>query len=249
MSTRVALPDEAPDMTATELHEAVLFRLVGALQAAFRDAALVLSEIFLRTRPDVTRESEQVSADVMVIPGARPGRRRVYWVPDEPVPAVTIEILSPVNRESEGRAQLEHKRELFGRLGVPTHIELDPDRGTVTVWEDKGGVLVPVGPPGDSYEGPALGGVRVALRPGEARIYMPDGREYLGAAEEAARAEAEAARAKAEAARAEGEAARAEAEAARAEAEAARAEAEAARAERYLGLLRQHGIDPGAPTT
>ncbi|MGH9066751.1 MAG: Uma2 family endonuclease [Acidimicrobiales bacterium] len=229
MATRVTLPDEAEDMTVSELHQLVLNRLVDALRTVFGSSALVLSEIFLRVHESDPVRADQVSPDVLIIPGARVAHRTVYRVPDEPVPDVTVEVMSRANYEAEGRAQLEHKRELLGRIGVPTHIEIDPDRGFVTVWRNNGGALGLTGPPDDRYDGPALGGLRIELSPGEVLLWMPTGREYLDAAAETARAAAETTRA--------------DAEQARADAEQARADAATARAERLAALVRRHGID------
>ncbi|MGH9114761.1 MAG: hypothetical protein ACRDWW_02930 [Acidimicrobiales bacterium] len=191
MVSATTLPDEAVDMTVSELHAFVLHRLVGALRTIFGDGALVLSEIFLRvTGPG---GAEQVSPDLLIIPGAKRGARKVYHVPAEPVPEVTVEILSAANYEADGRARLEQKRDLLGRIGVPTHIEIDRERGYVTVWANTGTALAVTGPPDNRYAGPALGGLRLEAEPGEVRMWMPTGR--LGASAESARADAEAARA------------------------------------------------------
>lgn len=210
------LPDEAVDMTVTELHTLVVSRLFAALRLVFGDTAAVLADIFLRVGGDDVVTGRQVSPDLLIVPGARPGKRRVYRVPDEPVPAVTMEILSYANHTGEGREALEAKRELLGSIGVPTHLEIDPERGSMTIWEQRDGVLVVTGPPEDHYDGPALGGLRLGLAPDEVRIWLPDGREFLNFEDESARADAAT----------------------------ARADAAAARAERYRELLRRHGIDP-----
>jgi Uma2 family endonuclease len=195
MAIKATLPDEAVDVTVSELHEAAVSRLVDALRVIFAGKALVLSEIFLRVGSDDAATGEQVSADLMIISGAQRGTRNVYRVPDEPVPAVTVEILSSANYEEEGRALLEKKRDLLGRIGVPTHIEIDPERGFVTVWENHETALTVTGPPDDHYDSPALCGLRLGLQPAEMRLWMPDGREYLDAAAETARADAANARA------------------------------------------------------
>jgi hypothetical protein len=225
VEAQVRLPDEEPDLTATELHVRTLVRLFYAVSYALGERALVLMDIFLRFE-----DREQVSPDLIVAPPAPRGARRVYAVPDEPVPLVTVEVLSEVNREPEGRKKLEEKRELLGRVGVPVHIEVDPDYGVVTRWANKQGRFERVAV-GTSYDGADLGGVRVETpAPGEVHIYLPSGREALGPDAEAARADAEAARA--------------DTEAARADTEAARADAEAARVQWLAERLRQAGIDP-----
>lgn len=189
MVSRAILPDEADDMTVSELHEYVLGRLVDVLRYLFGETALVLSDIFVRVD-----EVEQVAPDLLIVPSARRGRRAVYRIPHEPVPAVTLEVVSSANYEADGRRQLEHKRALLGRIGVPTHIEVDPERGIVTTWENTGHELV-VGPPDTRYEGAALAGLRIVLEPGEVRLWLPDGREFVDAATEMARADATADRA------------------------------------------------------
>ncbi|MGH9056296.1 MAG: hypothetical protein ACRDYY_10630 [Acidimicrobiales bacterium] len=230
MVTVTTLPDEAEDMTVSELHAFVVNQLVDALRTIFGDAALVLAEIFLRVTEPGGGGASQVSPDLLIIPGGRRGARKVYHVPAEPVPHVTVEVLSAANYETDGRAQLEQKRDLLGRVGVPTHIEIDPERGYVTVWANTGRALAVTGPPDSRYEGPALGGLRLELEPGEVRMWMPGGREYLGASAESARADAASARA--------------DAAAERAEAESARADAAAERADRLAEVLRRHGIAP-----
>ena len=214
----VVLPDEAIDVTTSELHALVLLRLTNAARYVFGDSALVLMDIFVRVNG-----VEQVAPDLLVVPGAQRGRRTVYRIPDEPVPAVTVEVLSPANYEPEGRDLLAAKRRLLGRIGVPTHIEIDPDRGFVTTWHNHGGDLV-VHDASDRYHGPALGGLQVDIPdPGEVTFSMPDGRELLDAPIEMARADTEAARA---------------------DTEAARADAAALRAEHLADALRRVGVDP-----
>ena len=210
MAPRVDLPDEAPDMTTTELHAAVLHRLLAALRLAFRAEALVLGDIFVRVNG-----IEQVSPDVLVVHGAEPGTRTVYRIPPEPVPDVTGEVLSSVNRSGEGRRLLEQKRDLLGRLGVPLHIELDPERGVLTTWHNIGGKLV-VDPPTDRFEGDELGGLHIRCTPGDVDLRLPGGRLFTDVVDEVDRADREA----------------------------RRADTEARRADRLAEALRDAGIDP-----
>jgi hypothetical protein len=190
MVTQAALPDEAVDMTGSELHHRVVNRLVDVLRFIFGARALVLSDVFLRVRgdPDV-----QASPDLAIIPEAQPGTRTVYWIPDEPVPATTIEVLSPANHRSDGAAILADKRALFGRIGVATHIEIDPDRGAITTWAHNGTELEE-GDPITSCEHPALGGLRIEASPAQVRLFLPDGREFVDAQTEMARVQTETAR-------------------------------------------------------
>lgn len=181
------LPEEAPDVTVSELHEEVLDRLLAALRIAFAGTALVLSDIFVRSPLGGSGKIRQAAPDILVIPGGEKGRRRVYRIPPDPVPELTIEILSYANYQTKGRALLEAKRKMFGELGVATHIEVDPDHGFVTIWENHSGELRPRGGPDVRYEGDALGGVRFAFdERGDLHIWLPSGREYLAPEEEAA---------------------------------------------------------------
>ena len=231
MAPQVDLPDEAPDVTASELHVAVLHRLLGVLRFLFRDKALVLGDTFLRVNG-----IEQVSPDVMIVHGAEPGTRTVYRIPPEPVPDVTVEVLSTANFRGEGRRLLEQKRELFGRLGVPLHIELDPERRFLTIWRNVGGELV-VDPPTDRFDGAELGGLLIECTPDDVELRLPGGRLFTDVGDEIDRADREARRA-------DDEARRADEEARRAEREARRADEEAGRAARLAEALRAAGIDP-----
>jgi Uma2 family endonuclease len=189
MAPQVHLPDEAPDVTASELHVIVLLRLLSVLRYLFRDKALVLGDVFVRVD-----EAKQVSPDVMIVHDAEPGDRTTYRIPPEPVPDVTVEVLSTVNHQAEGRQLLEQKRDLLGEIGVPLHIELDPRRGSLTTWRNVGGKLEP-DPPTDRYHGDELGGLQIELTPGDVVLRLPDGHEFKEAGDEIDRAEREARRA------------------------------------------------------
>lgn len=218
MAVEQLLPYEADDMTATPLHAWILYRLFGAVCTVFHGTALVLQDVFLRVGGDTVTTGVQVAPDLLVVPGVEwRTDRRVYRVPEEPVPAATVEILSSENYLGGGRAALERKRDLLGRIGVPTHIEIDPELGTLTVWENHGDRLVLTGEPTDRYDGPVLGGLRIELVPGEIRLWMPNGEDYLDGAGQAESA---------------------------LQAERARADAQQTRADRYLELLRNLGVDP-----
>ena len=212
MAPRADLPDEAPDVTATELHARVLHRLVVVLEFLFRHKALVLVDVFVRVNG-----TEQVAPDVTIVHGAEPGTRTVYRIPPEPVPDVTVEVLSTVNRSGVGRRLLEQKRELLGRIGVPLHIELDPDRGSLTVWRNVGGALAP-GSATDRFDGDELGGLEIELTPGEVELRLPGGRRFTDVGDEIDRADAQA----------------------------RRAEHAAERSNRLAEALRAAGIDPDA---
>lgn len=218
MADQAVLPDEEPDTTTSELHVRVLVRLFAAVRYALKGQALVLMDIFLRVEG-----REQAATDLLVAPPAPEGARTVYSYPDEPLPLTTVEILSASNYEGEGKRKLEHKRELFGRIGVPLHLEIDPAYGVITSWTNDGCHLQR-SEVSSTYHGPGLGGVRIDTpAPGEVHIYLPDGREVLDP---------------------EAEIATAEALVARVEAEETRAKAEAARANRLAERLRQLGFDP-----
>jgi hypothetical protein len=219
MALQVDLPDEAPDVTVNELHEAVVQRLALVLRFLFRGKALVLSDIFVRVD-----EIEQAAPDVLIVHGPERGDRTVYHIPPEPVPDVTVEVLSPANRLGKGRRLLENKRKLFGRIGVPFHLELDPKRGVLTTWRNVGGILV-AEPQTDRFDGEELGGLRIELAPRDVGLFLPDGREFTDGVDEMDRADREARRA---------------------EQEARRADDLAKRAARLAEQLRDAGIDPDA---
>lgn len=137
--------------------------------------------------------------------------------PPEPVPSVTIEVLSPANVSSIGRAELEAKRSLFARIGVTLHLEVDPYAGFIAVWEPVDGTLVQTGLH-RSYSSGAIGDVRVEVpSPGDVRVLLPGGQDVLDGGELLAQLAQES----------------------------TRAEREAARAERLANKLRELGIDPG----
>ncbi|MHB8294451.1 MAG: Uma2 family endonuclease [Acidimicrobiales bacterium] len=203
----ISLPDQADDVTSTEAHWRLMAVIRTALSYVLGDAALVLSDIFVRVEG-----REQVSPDVLVAPpdpAHGPADHRVYALPEHPAPRVTIEVLSAANYDQPGRGLLEAKRSLFARIGVPLHIEIDQEQGVVTTWSPRGGEGSPRGGEGpgegpamvrrtvsDRFDGPELGGARiVAVAPGDVRVYLPNGHQVLDSGQELARAEAEAARA------------------------------------------------------
>lgn len=181
---RAVLVDEAADVTASEAHVRAVLRLFTALSYALGEQAVVLSDIFVRVD-----NREQASPDVFVVPGVAAGSRTVYSIPPEPVPAVTIEVLSPVNREPTGRAELESKRSLFSRIGVPLHLEIDPDEGFIAVWELRDGALARV-QLCTTYSSDALGGVKIETpAPSVLHVVLPNGHDVLDSGGELARAE------------------------------------------------------------
>lgn len=168
----VELPTEEFDVTGNEWHNRLLSRLHTAIAYALADTALVAQDIFLRVEG-----RQQAAADILVTPGLKAGRRTVYRIPAEPVPAVTLEVLSPANRTGTGLARLAGKRDLFGRIGVPLHIEVDPDEAFISVWESRDGRLVRTGIH-TSYSSDAIGGVRIETpEVGVTLVFDPSGRE------------------------------------------------------------------------
>jgi hypothetical protein len=194
-STQIELPDEAVDVTVSELHYELVQRLYNLLRIVFGDSAVVLAEMFVRLG------DRQVSPDVFIVPGARPGSRRIYDLTAEAVPAVTIEVLSPANETGVGREELDRKRAFLGEIGVPFHLEIEPHRGYLTVWRNTGGTLA-VSAPEVRFEGPELGGVTVVCNgPADVELLRPDGTPYVSPAAETQRADAETQRAERLAAR------------------------------------------------
>ncbi|MGH9150000.1 MAG: Uma2 family endonuclease [Acidimicrobiales bacterium] len=235
----VALPDEAPDVTATEDHNLALNILFTALGRALQGRAAVVPDVFVRVD-----EQDQAAPDLMVVPGVARGGRTVYRIPGDPVPSVTIEVISPANRQGHGRAILAAKRSLFARIGVGHHLEVDPARGLITAWEPRAGRMVAVAE-GTEYTSEAIGGVRIATpAPGQLEVWMPNGHRVLPSDAELARADEAEARASEAEARATHERAGRAREQARATQAEARERAAEARADALAERLRQLGLEP-----
>ena len=235
------LPVEEEDISATEAHNELVDRIKFGLRHRL-PGTLVLGDIFVR------EGRTQVSPDVFTAGGAQPGARRVYRLADDPLPEVTIEVLSEVNKhDKDGIAQLLRKRRRLGELGIGEHIELDPIDGVVVVFEAVDGVLE-VKTAGVEYTSERLAGTRfvVDLATFEGfRVFGADGVEFeppqqAMARADAAQAQAVAAQAEAAAAQAEAAAAHAQSETSKAQADAAlrRAEAAEARARELEAQLR-----------
>lgn len=107
---------------------------------------------------------------------------------------MTVEVVSPANHRSDGAMVLAEKRALFGRIGVPAHIEIDPEQGRITTWAYTGTELEE-GDAVTNCDHPGLGGLRIEASPGQVRLFLPDGREFIDAQTEMIRADAERARA------------------------------------------------------
>ena len=148
-----------------------------------------------------------VAPDVSVIAGPPPAHRpNVYLAWIDPPLLFTAEIASPSKR----RAQVEHKQAIYELiLQAPEHLDADPERGLLTLWQwgERAYRAVP----------PEAGGrvwsAQLALWLGYdgdsfLRLYTREGKMLLTQGEEAERADAEAQRADAEAQRARGEARR-----------------------------------------
>jgi hypothetical protein len=203
--------------------------LFDALDIVFEDTTLVLPDVFVRVN-----DVRQVAPDLTIVHATPSPGRSAYRIPPNPVPHATIEVLSAINDTAFGRRKLEEKRELLGAIGVPVHIEIDEDRGIVTVWRNVDGELRS-GPPATRYDGDDLGGLRIDLSPGQVTLRLPDGRPFTDASAEFARADREAdLRNRADE---------------RAERESERAERASERADRLAEALREAGIDPGSLET
>ena len=180
------LPIEEEDISATEPHNELVDRIKFGLRHRLA-GTLVLGDIFVR------EGRKQASPDVFTARGARPGARSVYRLADDPLPEVTIEVLSDVNkRDKDGIAQLHRKRRMLGELGIGEHIELDPIDGVVVVYEAIDGVLE-VKMAGLQYTSERLGGTRfvVDLETFEGfRVFGADGVEFEPPQDAMARADA-----------------------------------------------------------
>ena len=234
------LPIEEDDISATEPHQDLVARVMFGLRHRLKDV-LVLGDMFIRLG------RRQAAPDVFIAPGGgKRGARSIYRLEDEPVPEVTIEVLSVVNKhDPEGVAQVHRKRRFLGEIGVAEHIELDPIDGLILVHRSVNGVLE-FESAGLEYVSERLGGVRFVVDSSRFEgiaVFDASGEEFEEADAAMARADAAMARAASEIARADAEIARADAESARAETERARADAIAERAGLLEATLQAHGIE------
>ena len=162
---------EAPDVTASEEHQALAFTLEAAIKAIVPQPCAVIGATFL-----VAPGHAPVSADLLVAFGVENGKRPSWRLPGDPVPDVTIEIVSPSNRTGEGRRLVARKRVVYGRIGVPEHLELDPNEGTIDVWVSRDGELVRVATGLRRYLSTRLYGLVIeADAAGDLIVIGPDG--------------------------------------------------------------------------
>lgn len=168
------LPVEEDDVSATEPHNELVDRIKFGLRHRLANT-LVLGDIFVR------EGRKQASPDVFTVPGAAPGARRVYRLEDEPLPEVTIEVISEVNKhDREAIAELHRKRRLLGEIGIVEHIELDPIDGVIIVYgANEGGLdVVAVG---REYVSERLAGTRFVVDAScneGIRVFGADGVEF-----------------------------------------------------------------------
>ena len=151
------LPIEEDDISATEPHQDLVARVMFGLRHRLKDV-LVLGDMFIRLG------RRQAAPDVFTVAGGgKRGARSIYRLEDEPVPDVTIEVLSVVNKhDPEGVAQVHRKRRFLGEIGVAEHIELDPIDGLILVHRSVNGVLE-FESAGHEYVSERLGGVRFVV--------------------------------------------------------------------------------------
>ena len=135
---------------------------------------------------------------MFTVPGGERGARSIYRLEEEPVPEVTIEVLSTVNKhDPEAVAQLHRKRQLLGEIGVAEHIELDPIDGVILVYRSRNGVLEFLSADRE-YTSERLGGVRFVVELGRSEgiaVYDASGEEFEEPQAAMARADAAEARA------------------------------------------------------
>lgn len=203
--------------------------LGGAIQAR-RPGLRVACDICHYWEP--RNKKRYVAPDVSVIAGSPPVHRpNVYLAWRDPPLLFAAEIASPSKRESE----VAHKTAIYELiLQVPEHLDADPERGLLALWQwsESGYRVVPPDARGRVWS------EQLALwlgydEDGFLRLYTREGEMLLTQEEEAERADAEAQRANAEAQRADAEARRRAAAEEQAAAEAQRRE----ETERRLGEL------------
>ena len=162
---------EEHDMTGNEAHNALGFWFGPAIASVLPEPSVVIWDIFMLEPGDTP-----VATDLLVSLRATPANRPSWRLDRDPVPDVTIEILSPSNRTGDGFAKLERKRQFFGKIGVPEHIELDPEAATIDVWVSRGNELVRVATNLRSFISTRLYGVVFEAGPdGGLQLRQPDG--------------------------------------------------------------------------
>ena len=203
---------------------------LGGATQAHRSDLRVTCDICHYWQPG--NKKRYVAPDVSVIAGPPPAHRpNVYLAWRDPPLLFTAEIASPSKRQ----ADVKHKQAIYELiLQVPEHLDADPERGLLALWQWGESAYRAVPP--DAHG--RVWSERLGLwfgydEDGFLRLYTREGEMLLTQEEEKERADAEAQRADAEAQRATSEARR------RVEAE-RQAQAEAQRraeAERRLGEL------------
>ena len=165
---------EAPDVTATEEHQALAFWLESAIRAIVPEPSAVIGATFM-----VAETGKMVPADILVSIGSEPGGRNSWRLPRDPVPDVLIEIISRSNFTAEGRRLVDEKRALYGAIGVPEYLELDPSAGTIDVYVSRDRELVRVATGLRRYLSTRLYGLAIAADDDNRLVpYRPNGERF-----------------------------------------------------------------------
>lgn len=125
--------------------------------------------------------------DVLVALGRPKGERGSYrqWEEGGQPPQVVFEVLSPGNRLGE----MVRKHKFYERYGVEEYYVVDPENGSILIYERRDGQLVDVSEV-DGYVSPRLG-IRFQHEGEDLVVFRPDGGRFLTFKELMDRAEAE----------------------------------------------------------
>ena len=130
--------------------------------------------------------------DVMVVFGRPKGKRGTYrqWEEDNLAPQVVFEILSPSNKTSKGKREMQQKLEFYQTYGVEEYYLYDPETFEFWGWLRQGERLAEIATL-TNWVSPRLG-IRFAWQLGEElEVYNPDGSKFLSSVELAQQAKQE----------------------------------------------------------
>ena len=166
-------------------------KLVGGLQAIFRDHPDVFVAGDLLWYPVEGDNKTRIAPDAMVAVGRPKGSRGSYmqWHEDGIAPQVVFEVRSPGNRFGE----MARKFVFYDRFGVEEYYLVNPDAVTIDGWRRVGDALQEITEL-NGWISPRLG-ITFDLNDDNLRILGPDGHPLETYVELAVRLEEEARRA------------------------------------------------------
>ena len=164
----------------TDVHRALMFALIGMLQAFFRDDPHVYISGNLFVYYQEGNPRRVVAPDVFVVQGVRNHARRVYKLWEEGVsPAVVFELTSRSTRGED----LRTKYDLYERLGVTEYFLFDPLgeylRPPCRGYRLHQGRYRPLEPAAEGSLWSAVLGLALHERGEQLRLYDPAGQRWL----------------------------------------------------------------------